>query len=212
MSMKFLQKKYLYKEILFLVWLVAFILRWLNLPTPNSILQSLLIFYWCPSRRLPVHSLHLCGHLPEERPSLAPASSLGNTSGGEGRRGKDGPQSHILFMTLSQVVKELVDVGDEYSAGLMVGSAGNNETADSVSLSKTILMTLKEGDQVNDEPQLILLNFQVYVGALKIGEYFPYAGLYITFCATLLQKRTTEVESSAFTGEKPSSVLGPRFK
>jgi hypothetical protein len=38
--------------------------------------------------------------------------------------------------------------GDMFSAGIMFGDAGNNMQADTISLSKTVIYSLKAGDKV----------------------------------------------------------------
>ena len=89
--------------------------------------------------------------------------------------------------------------GDEFSAGLMVSTAGNDELSDISTLSKSLLLNLKAGEKV-------------HLVALKNPDgKFPYQGHFITFCASLVEKSGTE---AAFVGKQEDDfpVLGIRAK
>ena len=90
-------------------------------------------------------------------------------------------------------------IGDEFSAGVMFANAGIHRDADFVSMSKTIMMTLKAKEKV-------------YLAVFRNAKNtFPYDGRYITFCASLLLKEGTKVKSAEFVGEtEVNPVLGVR--
>ena len=102
-----------------------------------------------------------------------------------------------------QALDELTSVGgDPTSAGVMFANTGSSMKQDHASISKTVYLSLKAGDQV-------------HLVALKDPEskYFPFQGMFITFCASLLQKAGTKVTSTAFLGEKNENpVLGIRAR
>ena len=92
--------------------------------------------------------------------------------------------------------------GDGFSAGLMWANAGDNESSDTLTMSKTVLISLEE----NEEVHLIALR--------NPDKKFPYPGHFITFCASLVEKKGTKVTSDAFTGTPKDTypVLGIRAK
>ena len=100
--------------------------------------------------------------------------------------------------------------GNEFSAGLMWANAGNNETSDTLTMSKSVLMSLDEGEEVH----LVALRNPPEPSENKknkpIGK-FPYQGHFITFCASLMEKKFTKAE---FPGGQPKDfpVLGIRAK
>ena len=125
---------------------------------------------------------------------------------------KKGAESKVLYHFLPymwfdwcgvQALDELTSVGgDLSSAGVMFANTGSSMKQDHASISKTVYLSLKAGDQV-------------HLVALKDPEskYFPYQGMFITFCASLLQKAGTKVTSTAFLGEKNENpVLGIRAR
>ena len=76
--------------------------------------------------------------------------------------------------------------GNEFSAGLMFANAGNNETSKTSTMSKSLLLLLDEGEEV-------------HLVALKNPDgKFPYQGHFITFCASLMEKKGTK---AAFPGK-----------
>ena len=89
--------------------------------------------------------------------------------------------------------------GNEFSAGLMWANAGDNETADTLTMSKSVLISLKEKEEVH------------LVALRNPDGKFPYQGHFITFCASLMEKHGTK---AAFPGkaEKEYPVLGIRAK
>ena len=90
-------------------------------------------------------------------------------------------------------------MGNEFSAGLMVSTAGNDELSDISTLSKSLLLNLKAGEKV-------------HLVALKNPDgKFPYQGHFITFCASLVEKSGTK---AAFVGKPDENfpVLGIRAK
>ena len=89
--------------------------------------------------------------------------------------------------------------GNEFSAGLMWANAGDKETSDTLTMSKSVLILLKEGEQVH------------LVALRNPDGKFPYQGHFITFCASLMEKQGTK---AAFPGkvEKEYPVLGIRAK
>ena len=99
--------------------------------------------------------------------------------------------------------------GNEFSAGLMWANAGDNETADTLTMSKSVLISLKEKEEVH---LVALRNPDSFddVGTRLDGK-FPYQGHFITFCASLMEKHGTK---AAFPGkaEKEYPVLGIRAK
>jgi len=101
----------------------------------------------------------------------------------------------------SKALDELTSVGgDLSSAGVMFANTGSSMKQDHALMSKTVYFSLRAGDQV-------------HLVALKDPEskLFPYQGMFITFCASLLQKAGTKVTSTAFLGEKNENpVLGIR--
>ena len=89
--------------------------------------------------------------------------------------------------------------GNEFSAGLMFANAGNNETSKTSTMSKSLLLLLDEGEEV-------------HLVALKNPDgKFPYQGHFITFCASLMEKKGTK---AAFPGKAEDTypVLGIRAK
>ena len=89
--------------------------------------------------------------------------------------------------------------GDEFSAGLMVSTAGNDEYSDTNTLSTSLFLNLEAGEEV-------------HLVALKNPDgKFPYQGHFITFCASLVEKSGTE---AAFVGKPDDNfpVLGIRAK
>ena len=77
--------------------------------------------------------------------------------------------------------------------------AGNNETSKTSTMSKSLLLLLDEGEEV-------------HLVALKNPDgKFPYQGHFITFCASLMEKKGTK---AAFPGkaEETYPVLGIRAK
>ena len=92
--------------------------------------------------------------------------------------------------------------GDGFSAGLMWANAGYNESSDTLTMSKTVLISLDEGEEV-------------HLIALRNADLkFPYEGHFITFCASLVEKKGTKVTSGAFIGSPKATypVLGIRAK
>eukprot|EP00092_Neocalanus_flemingeri_P005773 GFUD01006214.1.p1 GENE.GFUD01006214.1~~GFUD01006214.1.p1 ORF type:complete len:546 (-),score=180.12 GFUD01006214.1:177-1628(-) len=87
--------------------------------------------------------------------------------------------------------------GNKFSAGIMFGDAGNHLKADTISVSKTITLSLKAGEKV-------------HLAAIKKDGYFPFAGYFISFCASLVSKDATNVVSEVHVGKNPSPVFGPR--
>ena len=89
--------------------------------------------------------------------------------------------------------------GNEFSAGLMWANAGDNETADTLTMSKSVLISLNEKEEVH------------LVALRNPDGKFPYQGHFITFCASLMEKHGTK---AAFPGkaEKEYPVLGIRAK
>ena len=89
--------------------------------------------------------------------------------------------------------------GNEFSAGLMWANAGDNETADTLTMSKSVLISLEEKEEVH------------LVALRNPDGKFPYQGHFITFCASLMEKHGTK---AAFPGkaEKEYPVLGIRAK
>ena len=98
--------------------------------------------------------------------------------------------------------------GNEFSVGLMWANAGNNETSDTLTMSKSVLMSLDEGEEVH---LVALRNPATKVGKLTIKGKFPYQGHFITFCASLMEKKFTK---AVFPGGQPKDfpVLGIRAK
>ena len=89
--------------------------------------------------------------------------------------------------------------GDEFSSGLMWANAGNNETSDTLTMSKSVLISLDEGEEVH------------LVALRNPDGKFPYQGHFITFCASLMEKKFTKAN---FPGQPKSEypVLGIRAK
>ena len=89
--------------------------------------------------------------------------------------------------------------GNEFSSGLMWANAGNNETSDTLTMSKSVLISLDEGEEVH------------LVALRNPDGKFPYQGHFITFCASLMEKKFTKAD---FPGQpKPEyPVLGIRAK
>ena len=98
--------------------------------------------------------------------------------------------------------------GDEFSSGLMWANAGSNETSDTVSISKSVLISLDEGEEVH---LVALRNPDVKIGDKTLRGKFPYQGHFITFCASLMEKKST---NAAFPGKPDPKypVLGIRAK
>ena len=91
--------------------------------------------------------------------------------------------------------------GNEFSAGLMVSTAGNDEYSDTNTLSTSLFLNLEAGEEVH----LVALK-----NPGKNGK-FPYQGHFITFCASLVEKSGTK---AAFVGKEEDNfpVLGIRAK
>ena len=89
--------------------------------------------------------------------------------------------------------------GNEFSAGLMWANAGNNETSDTLTMSKSVLISLGEGEEVH------------LVALRNPDGKFPYQGHFITFCASLMEKKFTKAD---FPGQPKDEypVLGIRAK
>ena len=90
-------------------------------------------------------------------------------------------------------------MGNEFSAGLMVSTAGNDEYSDTNTLSTSLFLNLEAGEEV-------------HLVALKNPDgKFPYQGHFITFCASLVEKSGTK---AAFVGKQEDDfpVLGIRAK
>ena len=98
--------------------------------------------------------------------------------------------------------------GDEFSSGLMWANAGNNETSDTVSISKSVLISLDDEEEVH---LVALRNPDVKTPQETLRGKFPYQGHFITFCASLMEKKFT---NAAFPGKPEPNypVLGIRAK
>ena len=81
----------------------------------------------------------------------------------------------------------------------MWANAGNNETSDTLTMSKSVLISLDEGEEVH------------LVALRNPDGKFPYQGHFITFCASLMEKKFTKAD---FPGQPKSEypVLGIRAK
>ena len=92
-------------------------------------------------------------------------------------------------------------MGNEFSAGLMVSTAGNDEYSDTNTLSTSLFLNLEAGEEVH----LVALKNPGPDGK------FPYQGHFITFCASLVEKSGTK---AAFVGKQEDNfpVLGIRAK
>ena len=89
----------------------------------------------------------------------------------------------------------------------MWANAGNNETSDTLTMSKSVLISLDEGEEVH----LVALRNPKEPSENKTIGKFPYQGHFITFCASLMEKKFTKAD---FPGQPKSEypVLGIRAK